>query len=194
MFEPNKRGRAHRSNDRNTRYATHIPVLKECINALSASKERPIHVIEHGMGLGSTPFFHSLQHVKKITSFERELEWIWCASCISGSKQDHTMILLENDNAIEQIKQYIDDPSRTVALIDGYASQRVKVLEVWMNLGIKFIVEHDGEVLTHGEITIRRKLALANNYVAMQYTGHDPETVLFVKSALPQLPDSYQPF
>lgn len=104
------------------------------------------------------------------------------------------MILLENDNAIEQIKQYIDDPSRTVALIDGYASQRVKVLEVWMNLGIKFIVEHDGEVLTHGEITIRRKLALANNYVAMQYTGHDPETVLFVKSALPQLPDSYQPF
>lgn len=146
------------------------------------------------MGLGSTPFFHSLRHVKGITSFERELEWMWCADCASGSKQDHTMILLKDDNAVEQAKQGISDPQRTVALVDGFASQRVKVLEVWMQLGVEFIVEHDADVLKLGEVKVRRRLAQANGYVALQYTDRDPESVLFARGVMPPVTGSYQTF
>lgn len=189
---PNKRGRAKRSSDRNTRYATHVPVLRECVTALSASESNPIRVVEHGMGLGSTPFFHSLRNVAQITSFERELEWMWCADCASGSQTPHEMVLLKDDSAITQSQRGITNPRRTVALVDGYASQRASVLEVWMQLGVEFIIEHDVDVLTKEQVRLRRRLAKVNGYAAVQYTGRDPESALFARGAVPALTGSYE--
>jgi hypothetical protein len=188
----NKRGTAIRSNDRNTRYATHIPVLRECISSLNASESNPIYAVEHGMGLGSTPFFHSLPNIKKITSFERELEWMRCDNCISGSQTPHEMALLKDDNAVSQTQCGITNPKMTIALVDGYASQRGKVLEAWMKLDVKFIIEHDAEVLTHDQVQIRRRYAKENGYLAVQYMGHDPESVLYAKDTLPTLTNNYQ--
>ena len=146
------------------------------------------------MGLGSTPFFHSLRNVRQITSFERELEWMWCANCASGSQTPHEMVLLKDDSAVEQAQRGITDPRTTIALVDGYASQRVGVLEVWMQLGVEFIIEHDADVLTQEQVRTRRRLAKANGYAAVQYTGRDPESVLFAKGALPALTGSYESF
>jgi len=179
----NSRGKAKRSNDRNTRYATHVPVLTACVDALNASAENPITVVEHGMGLSSTHFFHSLPHVKNIVSFEREIDWLNCSDCNDGSSQPHSMTLLDDDTAIEQATFGINEPERTVGLVDGFASQRVMVLEAWMCLGIVLIVEHDAETFSSGEVRGRRALAQKFGYAAYQYTGRDPETAFFVKQS-----------
>jgi hypothetical protein len=190
QMTPNKRGKASRSKDRNTRYATHVPVLKACIDVLSASVESPIYAIEHGMGLGSTPFFHSLSNVANIISFEREQEWLFCNDCSSGSLQPHSINLLSDKSAIEQATTGIVEPSRTIALVDGFAAQRASVLEAWMSLGVAFIVEHDAEVFTERDVRHRRTLAKNFGYVALQYAGRDPETAFFIKSGVkPKLDD-----
>lgn len=184
---PNKRGGAHRSKDRNTRYATHVPCLQACVEALEPSADRPMYVIEHGMGLGSTPFFHTLPHVMNIISFEREPEWLFCNDCLSGSTQPHSITLLDDKTAIDQASVGVTDPERTVGLVDGFASQRMAVLEAWMRLGVAFIVEHDADVFSGKEVRNRRALATNFGYKAYQYTGHDPESAIFINShaALP---------
>lgn len=175
--------------------STHVPVLKECVGALSASVDRPIYVIEHGMGLGSTPFFHTLPHVANIVSFEREPEWLFCNDCLSGSTQPHSITLLQDETAIEQAHVGISDPERSMAFVDGYAGQRMAVLEVWMQMGVAFIVEHDADVFTGREVRARKALAELFGYAAYQYTGHDPETAFFVGPRAPHLSltGSYRP-
>ncbi len=177
---PNKRGKASRSGDRNTRYATHIPVLKACIGAMSATALNPIYVIEHGMGLGSTPFFHSVHNVASITSFEREPGWLFCNDCLSGSTQPHSITLLHDQTILNQAKSCVTVPERTVGLVDGYVKQRLPMLETWMSLGMAFIVEHDADAFTGPEIRSRQKAAKAFGYAAYQYADHDPETAFFV--------------
>lgn len=185
---PNKRGKAIRSKDRNTRYATHIPCLQACVEALNPSAERPIFVVEHGMGLGSTPFFHSLPHVANIISFEREPDWLFCNDCLSGSTQPHSITLLEDSTAVEQSKTGLTDPERTVGLVDGYADQRYGVLEAWMHLGVTFIVEHDADTFGGRQFRLRRPLIEKYDYIAYQYTGHDPESVIYMSSRKYDLP------
>jgi len=183
MSYPNRRGGAKRSKDRNTRYATHIAVLNECVSLLNASEENPMHIIEHGMGLASTPFFHSLPRVEKITSFEREPEWSTCANCMSGSTTPpHQIIMLKDDTAIEQTRVGITRPSMTLVLVDGYASQRAGVVEAMMSAGCAYIVEHDAETFRGRDIEFRKNSARVHGYSAHQYMGHDPETAFFVKN------------
>lgn len=132
------------------------------------------------MGLGSTPFFHSLSHVEKITSFERELDWMFCNDCDSGSLQPHDIIHLHDESAIEQARDGIVNPARTVGLVDGFVAQRMPVLEAWMSLGVAFIVEHDADAFTKRDVVGRRELAKQFGYLACQYTEFDPETAFFI--------------
>lgn len=177
---PNKRGKASRSGDRNTRYATHIPVLEACIGALSASALNPIYVIEHGMGLGSTPFFHSVNNVANITSFEREPGWLFCNDCLSGSTQPHSITLLHDQTVIDQAKSCVQVPERTIGLVDGCVKQRLPMLETWMSMSMAFIVEHDADAFRRDDIQARQTAAATFGYAAYQYVGHDPETAFFV--------------
>lgn len=168
-----------------------MPVLEACVNALKAADDSPIYVIEHGMGLGSTPFFHSLSNVANIISFERELDWMFCNDCASGSLQPHSIVQLHDASAVEQAKVGIVEPARTVGLVDGYVAQRLPVLEAWMSLGVALIVEHDADVLASREVRRRRALAGEFGYKAFQYVGHDPETVFFISGSVigPSLTD-----
>lgn len=182
---PNIRGTAARSQDRNERYATHLPVLRACIASLSASIRDPISIVEHGMGLGSTPYFHSLAHVDQFTSFEREPEWLECANCASGST-GHLVIHVHDD--LTAINVNIARPDRTLGLVDGYASQRPHVLDAWMRQGVALIVEHDADTFDSKGVGRRQVLAQTYGYRAFQYVGLNPETAIYVGSNAPPLP------
>ena len=184
---PNKRGSAERSTERNVRYATHVPALAACIGAMSASADNRIYLVEHGMGLGSTPFFHSVAHVANIVSLEREPDWVFCNDCNSGSTQPHTLTLLHDETAIAQARECIVEPGRTAALVDGYAAQRLPVLEMWMALGVKFIVEHDADTFKRHEVRSRTAIAARYGYQVFQYTQLDPESAIYVSNEAPSL-------
>jgi len=190
----NKRGNVERSKNRLVRRATHIPVLRECVSALSGSESNLIFIVEHGMGQGSTPYFHTLDHVKQITSFESDPAWAKCTSCAINSLTPHEIVLINDNNVVEHAQRCIIDPTMTITLVDGVAVQRVKVLDAWMKLGVKFIVEHDADAMTPAEVKDRQHLMAVHGYTALQYTDHCPESVLFVKGTIPTLIGNYQPF
>lgn len=192
MINPNKRGRAQRSTDRNTRYSTHVPVLKSCIEKLAETSPDGVQAIEHGMGLSSTSFFHEHPMVVSITSLEREPEWASCVTCCSGTTKPHSILVTSDDRVIEQATQQIVDgiikPRTTIGLVDGFASQRLEVLRAWMAAGVAIIVEHDAETFTDIDIAVRRRLARAHGYRALQFAKCDPETALYVNDKMPQVP------
>ncbi len=175
---PNQRGKAKRSGERNVRYETHKPVLQACIEELGSG---PFFAIEHGMGLGSTPFFHTHPNVT-IVSFEREKEWAWCSNCNSGSLEPHSIVITYDKQVSEQVKQGFDPP-RTVGLVDGFAAHRIVVLEQWMSQSIPFIVEHDAETMKGHQVRTRRALAFSTSYTAYQYVALNPESIVYVHSS-----------
>lgn len=191
MYFPNKRGKATRSNDRNTRYATHTPVLKSCIEALSSSVGQ-VYAIEHGMGLASTPFIHQHPAVVSMVSLEREPEWARCDTCSSGSNKPHVVKLVrdgeERREALVAFEENGLKPESTVGLVDGFAWQRVHVLWAWMELGVSMIVEHDAETLSEVDVAVRRRLSRSFGYRAVQFTGLNPETLFFVKDNAARVP------
>lgn len=176
---PNTRGTAVRSQERNIRYATHLPVLEACVGALSASADRPICVVEQGQGLGSTPYFHALPHVCQFISFEREAEWLTCTVC-AGQSAEHRVVHIDDRIVTDQVNIDIAEPSRSLALVDGFASQRLAVLDVWMRLEFAFIVEHDADTFESRDVEKRRALAREHGYLAFQYVDHNPETAIYV--------------
>ena len=179
---PNVRGKQPRDTDRNTRYGTHLPVLQACVTALGATPENPIELVELGMGLSSTPFFHAQANVSLITSFEREQPWLRCADCAAGSTQPHKMLLATDTDVVSMVRQFRSQ--RAVALVDGFTAHRPIALEAWMRAGVSFIVEHDAETFNSFDIKHRRALAEAFGYSAWQYIELNPETALFVKEPL----------
>jgi len=182
MQFPNNKGKAIRSKVRNERYGTHLTVLGMSIDILNPSIENPIELIEHGMGLSSTSFLHSIKNVNIITSFEREIEWANCKDCDKGSQQCHNIILINDDSFTEQITS-MNFATRAVALVDGYALHRPIILESLMKNGVEFIVEHDAETFVVGEVVLRQAFARKYDYDAYQYVGKNPESALYVKKS-----------
>jgi len=173
----NQRGTAIRDQDKSIRIKTHIPVIERCLIEMS---ER-ITIIEHGMGIGSTPFFHSQNKVKSIISFENDHKWNTCSLCGSDSKLHIIKPFIEED--LDNIfSQYVNDVSQTLALIDGPTIERSIIFKYLINLSIPFIVEHDVEWWDATCLNSRITHASLNGYTTFQYVRTNPESALFLKS------------
>jgi len=175
---PNKRGAAQRSNNKGVRVATHIPLIKFVI---SARRSDISTVIEHGMGIGSTPFFHSLSHVSMIFSFENDPAWRSCASCQSDTKQ-HAVIGWPGNDPLSVIPGIETDS--TFALVDGPCDERFPFLLSCLSRGISSIVEHDSETFSSSDVEIRRKACLEFGYRGYQWINDDPESVIYTRDHL----------
>lgn len=171
---PNVRGKARRHGDKTVRVATHVPALE-----LGCSAVKPEFVIEHGMGLGSTPFFHRVSSVKRILSFENEARWATCDRCPASPGLEHVIAPFSPDGFAE--KTSVFDSSRTIALVDGEAAKRPVALELSMKLGVPWIVEHDAECCQPEEVDARVKLCVQHGYSAFQYMLLNPESLVYVK-------------
>lgn len=173
---PNTRGTARRSDDKHVRVATHIPALNVACSVIA-----PTHVVEHGMGYGSTPHFHSIDTVTHILSFENDERWRECNCCIEGSATKHVIIEYSDSNFSEQAKDFPID--KTIALIDGEAKERPRALSISMQLGVPWIVEHDAECFTDDDLKVRLGFCKSLGYTAYQHVALNPESVVYVRGS-----------
>lgn len=165
---PNLRTKFARHGDKYIRLATHLNVVKHVLNMFSVR-----HVIEHGMGKGSTPFFHTLS-LKTYISFENNPDWM---SCYTENCQDHIITKFNGTLCIT-------NPKETLVFVDGQADERLNVLEHAMMNDVCAIVEHDAETFTSEELDARRTLSEKYCYNAYQYVNDNPETALYVKRSV----------
>jgi hypothetical protein len=179
MSYPNTRGNSPRSDSKADRVATHIPLFKYALT-LPAAAQVDV-VIEHGMGLGSTPFFHSLSSVKRIVSFENDPTWRRCNLCGKDEKS-HTITSLSGENPLQSLDNIV--PSCTIALVDGPADERLIFLNDCLLAGIAIIVEHDAETFTQRDLEMRREACKNAGYKAYQWINDNPESALYIKSDL----------
>lgn len=188
---PNARGVAQRSPMKTVRVGTHVPVLKMCIDA---SNEQIMHVVEHGMGLASTQYFHSLRGVTRLLSFENDPKWQRCIHCEQSTSDER---LSQIEHIIVPFAATTDDaaklgvdtfqtlvskhivPTNSLALVDGPHVERIKVLCTLLGYGVPYIVEHDAESLPLDELDERLNLCRVHGYTALQYVALNPETMLY---------------
>lgn len=173
---PNTRGQMPRDKDKRIRVATHEPVVKLCLDAL-----HPLYIVEHGMGISSTPLFHCVDSVKTILSYEDDVNWQACNSCTHGASKQHTIVSWSGDADLERrVREF--DTSRTLGFVDGVAIQRYNVIDVLQRLNVPFIIDHDAETYETYQLMERYNLCRLNGYVAFQYIGKNPETALYISS------------
>jgi hypothetical protein len=180
MSYSNKKGVKERHELKDVRVATHVPVLEKSIRLMGGD----IHVVEHGMGKSSTPYFHSRSEVKTITSFEDDKNWMRCETCektnVKSNHQIHQFISKDNFySVLSKINQL-----RSIVLVDGPQFQRIEALEVSQKLGFQFIIEHDAESLSKEDMTSRLDISKRFNYHTYQYVGLNPETLLYCKNVI----------
>ena len=168
--------KAPRHPDKKVRVSTHKPVLEIALN----DKRSKIHtVVEHGMGIASTPYFHSIPDVNMIISFEDDPNWMTCKNCLDGdSKSDHQIISFHD---VDSLIGRINKPDQTLALIDGPHKQRIIMINTLQSIGVPYIVEHDSESLPVDELNERLKLCKSNSYFVYQYVKLNPETMLYTR-------------
>ena len=179
MSYPNVRGKSPRSDSKAVRCATHIPLFKYTLTLPAGAHIDT--VIEHGMGLGSTPFFHSLRSVKRIISFENDPAWSRCNLCGQDEKT-HTITAWQGDKLLKSLDNI--DPLCTLALVDGPADERLVFLSDCLHAGISIIVEHDAETFTQSYLAIRRDACSREGYRAYQWINDNPESALYIKADL----------
>lgn len=173
---PNVRGTAPRSMSKSVRVATHLPVLQGCIDV-----KYPTHIIEHGMGISSTPFFHTL-NLNTLLSFENEPRWQICRSCTQDKSFNHIIVTYDNDDAVLALLQQHITPATTIALLDGPGPERIALLKIAQIINVPYIVEHDSETHVTQEIQSRSELCKTHEYSALYYVGMNPETIVYVKN------------
>jgi len=169
---PNTRGDAKRSDKKEIRIASHTPVLKFVIESI-----RPSIVIEHGMGVSSTPLMHSFSCVKKIVSLEDEKKWRHCKICENKPNPlvEHHIISYS-----ELTDEMLTEDDTTVVFLDGKDTQRLVLLERSMKAGVKAIVEHDVETFSPDRVEMIVKLGNEHSYELHQYVRENPESGLYV--------------
>lgn len=178
MF-PNKRGNAHRSADKSERVKTHIPLLRFVVSLV---RDRPMSTaIEHGMGIGSTPFLHSLEGISRIFSLENDPRWRSCSSCGKDGKY-HEISGWPGEDPVSSIPDL--DPASTLALVDGPADERIRFLISCLSHGIEIVVEHDAETLTQQEVDVRREAARSAGYLCYQWINDNPESILYSRDRI----------
>lgn len=185
MFH-NQRGRANRDSSKEVRVATHLDVIKMCI-----AIQQPKYIIEHGMGISSTPFFHSLEKVETILSYENEPRWQSCDKCPSNIKH---VILGKPKSWKDSISEVISDFDFALALVDGPGRERFYVVEACVELQVPFIVEHDAETMTKDDVKARKDLLEKQGYFGRQFVMQNPETALYTKIKLDLNESKYLPF
>jgi hypothetical protein len=177
---PNTRSSSPRSPQREVRIVTHVPVLQLACDAV-----KPTHVIEHGMGIGSTPFFHGQPTVQRIFSFENDPVWRACSGCTNFAAA-HRIEAYSDERLVQWLADVPAD--KCVVLVDGEALERPRVLKAAMAAGVAWIVEHDAECFDGAGLRLRRELSAEHGYVAVQYVAVHPETAAYVRaSAVPEV-------
>lgn len=176
---PNTRGSAPRHKDKKIRVATHLDVIKMCLESINVE-----FVVEHGMGIASTPFFHNVKSLKRLLSFENEKQWQKCDLCPS-SPLEHIIVAAPTNNDFKHvISEQIETVERSLALVDGPGPERFDVLKACVELGFPFIVEHDAETMDVSSLNDRKILVSERGYAMCQYVTSNPETMLYVKEKL----------
>lgn len=186
MTYDNIRGFAERNKQKSIRVGTHLDVLKECFSNLKIK-----HIIEHGMGASSTPFFHN-QKPLTFLSYENKQKWQNCPEC-KNQTVEHMIKTFSETICEEDIKNSKIDLTQTIVFIDGDGLERDLIFKIATNHGVMFIVEHDAEAFTKEMISIR--LSSKNKgYECFQYVSCNPETAIYCKQ-VPQFvldkPDVY---
>ena len=180
MSFQNQRGTALRHPDKKVRVGTHLPVLKMCIDR---SPQKITHVFEHGMGLASTSFFHTLPDVTAITSLEDDPRWRHCDGCSSDTHATHVIVPYN----VSTLRSLITDNTNydnTIALVDGPHLQRIHVISELQSRGVRYIVEHDAESLPLDELHHRTDISTKNMYNVYQYVTLNPETILYTRDVI----------
>lgn len=170
---PNTRGNSTRSPSKNIRVGTHLDVIQECVKIGNID-----FVIEHGMGVASTRYFHTLNC--KMISYENVPKWKICNECkIQKYKELHSVIDYDVKTYKEPFKNMT---SNTLVFVDGPGIERESILTYALELGALFVVEHDAETLTKEQLDIRKHLIKKYDYKMFQYIKKNPETMLYCKS------------
>ncbi len=179
---PNTRGRARRAIEKSVRVRTHSIVLSACLDAVPGDVE----VLEHGMGMGSTPLIHAFPRLKKMLSFETEPQWMTCDTCKDEeTKKKHVILNPTPEQFEEKTKEVFHSLSQCVVFVDGPGFERGAILKMAMANGSPYIVEHDAECFSLAEIQERRENSQLHGYSAWQYVGENPETAFYVKLEMP---------
>lgn len=168
--------KALRHPDKKVRVSTHKPVLEI---VLSDQRTKIETVVEHGMGIASTPYFHSVENISTLISFEDDPNWMSCKTCLDGnSKVKHEIISF---TSVDTLYERISNPSQTLALIDGPHKQRIMMINMLQAINVPYIVEHDSESLPVDELNERLNISSSNKYFVYQYVKLNPETMLYTK-------------
>ncbi len=171
----NQRGTAKRHENKIVRVGTHKHVLEFCLQSHHVTS-----IIEHGMGVVSTSFFHNIPTVNKIFSLENDRKWQRCDSCNEHTKHYISEFITKDELKKSLIDAEIDFSS-CLSLIDGPHLERCSIIDVMLEFEIPSIVEHDVEVLTEIELLKRTQLCKQNSYNMYQYIKQNPETMLYSK-------------
>lgn len=152
--------KATRHPDKRIRVATHVSVLNKLFDIFE------IHsVVEHGSGLGSTPYFG--QKGVKLHSIEDDPQW----------KID----VGQTTNTFSEFKNNI--LSADLYLIDGPNAQRDELLpQVFCKT--KIIVVHDFEIYDDKTIELFQKNANKEGFTLYHYIAENPETGLYLSNSL----------
>lgn len=173
---PNRKGLGFRSPNKKIRISTHIEVLKSCFSVGQID-----HVIEHGMGFGSTPFFHESK-VKTLLSFENVPIWQKCEACDQEQQViNHKIVIFDQETYVKHIEESVQNSKYTLAFIDSHPIERNFILKKCLDLGVPWIVEHDAETFTREQLFVRRRFLQAHDYVGFQFIKLEPETSIYVK-------------
>jgi len=164
---PNLRGQAKRDKRKEVRVGTHEFVVRLIMDQLF-----PNVVIEHGMGIASTPLFHGYTSLKRLISLEDDQQWASCKSCPSMLQHD----IMSYDKLTDDMMN-----DAVFLFLDGPDAQRRDLLPRAINASISVIVEHDAESFDSERVEFVRSCCSAGGYVAMQYICENPETVIYVR-------------
>lgn len=115
---------------------SHVPILAACLARTNG------HVLEMGVGYGSTPLIHTMCFNRQIVSADTELKWLELFKPLAnsvGRKESHEFHLVTDWNKFlsERKYQYYD-----VAFVDHDGGSRVDSVDTLRNRA-KWIVLHD---------------------------------------------------
>jgi hypothetical protein len=173
----NQKGNAKRHPNKSVRVSTHTPVLELAISLLGNN----ITIVEHGMGISSTPFFHKEVKISRILSFEDDKKWMNCADCNTtiSNKIHHINSFNSLENCKNIISSFVENHKDIIVLVDGPSDQRIQVLKIAQELMISHIVEHDAETFNSNELLQRVEISRKNRYNVYQYIKLNPETMFY---------------
>ena len=187
MINPyvNTLGTAPRSIHKSVRVATHLTPVQFCIENFNLTG-----VVEHGMGLGSTPYFHSVSTLTYLLSYENEARWSHCPTCDAsdGGGLIHQILPWTTpDEFVASVRSLpMKLESQVLGFVDGPGPERIPALRELSRLRVSALIYHDAETLTLAE---REEIqACVPEYSIFQYIGENPETLVCLRNNI-EIPD-----